>query len=169
MSTHRLSLLNHTLSLGTGGKMYLSPIDTQLTMTNAKKSLAFVMEFPVGADVDCELSFDVPQDYVGTPVLIIKGILNGTPASTLAFGADTVQVDDSETVDVAFADTDLANNSTWTGYADEDFYEETITITPTVAFVAGREVFLKFYRDDSVDTSTFDFLLTQLLFEYSDT
>ena len=84
---------------------------------------------------------------------------------------DRVQVNNlahSETVDVAYGTEDLASNSTWTGLSDEEIYIETITLTPAAAFVAGDLVLMKFYRDDSVDTSTFDFILMDLLFEYTE-
>jgi hypothetical protein len=70
---------------------------------------------------------------------------------------------------VAYETEDLASNSTWTGYAAEEMYEETITLTPASAYTVGDTVLLSFYRDDSVDTTTFDFLLTELAFRYSDT
>lgn len=138
-----------------------------MTLTNAKQQLCIVIPDP-SADIGLEVIFEVPQDYSSTPVLVIKGVLDGTPANVLAFGAQLLQRTDSEAVDTAYEAEDTASNSTWTGYADEDFYEETITLTPSSAFVAGRSVFLKFYRDTSADTWTGNFLLTDLLFSYTE-
>jgi hypothetical protein len=76
--------------------------------------------------------------------------------------------DDSEAIDTAYEAEDLANNSTWTGYVDEDMYEETIALTPAAAYQAGDTVFLRFFRDDSVDDTTFDFLLLDLSFQYTE-
>lgn len=168
MATQEKHLLGASLGLDASGDIFPSILDVEMTLTNAKLQNCIVMEFPTGSDIGFELSFVVPPDYVGSPVLVIRGVLNGTPASVLAFGAQQVSVDDSETVDVAYETEDLASNSTWTGYAAEEMYEETITLTPASAYVAGDTVYLSFYRDDSVDTTTFDFLLTDLAFQYSD-
>lgn len=164
--TVQISIINHTLAPDSG--VYISKLSSQMSLTNAKNQLCVVMPFPTGADLGFELSFDIPQNYSGSPVLVIKGVLDGSPANVLAFGAQQVSVDDSETVDVAYESEDTASNSTWTGYAEEDMYEETITLTPASAYQAGDTVFLKFYRDDSVDTTAFDFLLTDLLFQYAE-
>jgi hypothetical protein len=154
--------------MDTSGDIFPGILNVEMTLTNAKLQACVVMEFPTGSDIGIETSFVIPQNYVDTPVLVIRGILNGTPASVLAFGAQQLSRDDSETVDAAYEAEDLASNSTWTDYAIEEMYEETITLTPAAAYVAGDTVFLSFYRDDSVDTTTFDFLLTDLLFRYND-
>lgn len=168
MATHEIPILGATLSPDNSGDVFPSRLDIEMTLTNAKLQTCMVMEFPTGSDIGLETSFVVPQNYAGTPVLVIRGFLNGTPASVLAFGAQQVGIDDSETVDVAYETEDLASNSTWTGYAAEEMYEETITLTPASAYVAGDTVLLSFYRDDSADTTTFDFLLTELAFRYND-
>lgn len=169
MATLEVSVLNHTVQPDASGDVYPVPLDVALTLTNAKRQLSFFMAFPTGADVGLELSFPIPPQYASTPVLVIRGVLDGTPASVLAFGAQQLSRADSESVDTAYEAEDTASNSTWTGYADEDMYEETITLTPAAAYVASDTIFLSFYRDDSVDTSTFDFILTDLLFRFSDT
>lgn len=164
--TTQVSILNHTLSPDVG--VYVSRLDAQMSLSNAKRQLCLVMPAPTGSDLGLELAFTIPQNYSSSPVLVIRGVLDGTPANVLAFGAQQVSADDSETVDAAYETEDTASNSTWTGYADEDMYEETITLTPAVAYQAGDTVLLKLYRDDSVDTATFDFLLLDLLFQYSE-
>lgn len=164
--TVQIPILNHTLSYDAG--VYPSKLGSQMALTNAKTQMCTVMPFPTGSDVGVELAFTIPQNYSSAPVLVIRGILDGTPANALAFGAQQVSTASSETADVAYETEDLANNSTWTGYTDEEMYEETITLTPASAYVAGDVVFLKFYRDDSVDTTTFDFLLLDLLFQYTE-
>lgn len=148
--------------------VYLSKLDSELTLTNAKTQFCYVLPFPTGADLGGELLFSIPTNYSADPVLVIRGILDGTPANVLAFGAQQLSRADSEGVDTAYESEDLANNSTWTGYADEDFYEETITLTPAAAYVSGDTVLLKLYRDDNVDTTTFNFLLTGLFFQYTE-
>lgn len=162
------------MPLGTGmpdtsGDVYPSTLAAELSLANTKYTPVMVMEFPTGSDIGVELSFQVPENYAGSPVLVIRGVLDGTPANALAFGAQQLSRADSEAVDTAYEAEDTVSNSTWTGYADEDEYEETITLTPAAAYVAEDTVYLYLYRDDSVDTTTFNFLLTGLFFQYSDT
>jgi hypothetical protein len=168
MATIQIPILGATTLPDTSGDVYFSQLDIEMSLTNTKLQSCLVMEYPTGSDIGFELAFTVPQDYSGSPVLVIKGVLDGTPANVLAFGAQQLSRDDSEAVDTAYEAEDTASNSTWTGYADEDMYEETITLTPAAAYVAGDTVYLSFYRDDSADTTTFNFLLTDLLFQYSD-
>lgn len=167
MATHELQLIGK-LAPDTSGDIYPSTLAAEMSLTNSKATPCYVMEFPTGADIGFECAFVIPQNYVGTPELVIRGVLDGTPANVLAFTAQQVAVDDSETADVAYEAEDTASNSTWTGYADEDLYEETITLTPGSAYQPGDTVLLRFQRDDSVDTTTFNFLLTGLAFRYAD-
>lgn len=153
----------------TSGDIYTSKISIELSMTNAKDEDCLMMEYPTGSDIGTNLVFTIPQNYAGTPVIMVKGIIDGTPANICAFGLQQLGRDDSEAVDTAYEAEDLANNSTWTGYADEDMYEETIVPTPASAYVAGDTVFLWFFRDNDQDTTTFNFLVTDILFQYSDT
>lgn len=164
--TTQIPILGNSLAFDNG--VYPSKLNAELTLTNNKNQLCIVMPYPTGSDLGIELSFTVPQNYSGSPVLVIKGILDGTPANVLAFGCQQVSAADSETVDVAYEAEDLTNNSTWTGYANEDHFFTLITLTPSSAYVAGDMVYLKLYRDDSVDTTTFNFLLTDLLFQYAE-
>lgn len=169
MATFRKPILGMSLNPDSSGDVYPSTLDAELTLTNAKGQGCIVMEFPTGSDIGFELEFEVPQNYAGSPVLVIKGVIDGTPANTLAFGAQQLSRADSEAADTAYETEDTASNGTWTGYADEDYYEETITLTPASAYQPADQVQLSVYRDDSVDDTTFNFLLTNLLFQYSDT
>jgi hypothetical protein len=137
-------------------------------LSNAKNQLAIVMPFPTGADLGFELAFSVPANYSGSPVLVIRGILDGTPANAIAWGALELGVADSETIDAAYETEDLTENSTWTGYAIEEMYEQTLTLTPAAAYQPGDTIYLHFFRNDSSDTTTFDFVLTDLLFRYAE-
>lgn len=168
MATHELSLFGR-LNPDATDLVNWSNLALEMSLTNSKRTPCYVWQPPNGADIGFECSFSIPQNYVGTPVLVIRGVLDGTPANAMAFGAQQIVVADSETADVAYEAEDTASNSTWTGYADEDMYEETITLTPTGTWAAGKQVLLKVYRDDSVDTtSAFNLLLTDLLLRYAD-
>lgn len=165
--TQQISIFNHTLVPDVG--VYLSKLTSQMALTNVKNQLCLVMPFPAGADIGFEVLFTVPDNYSSTPVLVLRGVIDGTPANIFGIGAQLLQVDVAETIDAAYEAEDTASNATWTGYADEEEYELGITLTPSAAFVAGRTVYLKVFRDDSVDTQTIDFLLTNLFFRYTET
>jgi hypothetical protein len=170
MSTHQLTIVKGSGGAmpDTSGDIYPSTLNAELTMANAKYQEVMVMEYPTGSDIGFSCLFTIPQNYVGTPELVIKGVLDGSPSNVLAFGAQQLSRDDSESVDTAYETEDLASNSTWTGYADEEMYEEVITLTPGSAYTAGDTILIWFFRDDNVDTTTFNFLLTELIFQYSD-
>jgi hypothetical protein len=163
--TTQLSIIGN-FSPDTG--VYLSKLTSQMSLTNVKTQFCWVLPFPTGADLGGELSFTVPQNYSSTPVLVLVGVIDGTPANTFGIGAQLLQVAASATIDAAYEAEDVASNATWTGYADEEMYTLSITLTPSGAFVAGNTVYIKFYRDDSVDTQTIDFLMTDLLFQYTE-
>ena len=149
--------------------VYLSKLTSQMSLTNVKQQLCWVLPFPTGADLGGQFSFVVPQNYSSTPVLVPVLVIDGTPANTLGVGAQLLQVAASATIDAAYEAEDVANNSTWTGYADEEvFIGPNITLTPSSAFTPGNLVLMRFYRDDSVDTQTIDMLMVDLLFQYTE-
>ena len=168
MATHEIPILGANTAPDSSGLVYFQPAEVAMTLGTATFGSLQVctMSAPAGADIGLNGKFTIPQNYVGTPVLVIRGVI-AEAANALAFGLQQVPLADSETIDVAFEAEDVASNSTWTGYAAEDMYEETITITPS-AYAAGDEVFFFFYRDDSVDTQTGAFHLTGLFFRYAD-
>lgn len=166
-----MTTFEQPISLGmpdTSGDIYPSKISIESTGTSRDQDCV-VMEFPTGSDIGVSTGFVVPRNYAGSPVLLIKGVLDGTPANVLAFGAQQIMITGSMPVGTSYEAEDTANNSTWTGLSDGDFYEESIVLTPSSSYLPGQKVFLWFYRDNSVDTTTFNFLLTDLLFQYSDT
>ena len=164
--TVQMSIPNSTVMFDDG--VYPSRLDSELSLSNVKKQVCVVMPAPSGSDIGLETAFSVPENYSADPVLVIRGVIDGTPGNILAFGAQQNNLEDMEAIDVAYESEDTANNSTWTGYADEELYEETISLTPATDYLAGELVFLRFYRDDSVDTTTWNFLLLDLLFQYTE-
>ncbi len=166
MATFTLSILNNTLNFDAG--VYPSTLDAEMSLTNNKYQSTIVMPYPTGADVGIHGLFEIPQNYVGTPVIKATFVIDGTPANTFGIGFQQLTVADNATIDAAYEAEDTANNATWTGYADEEVYRISITITPTATYTAGNIVLWYFYRDDSVDTTTFNVLLTSLVFQYAD-
>jgi hypothetical protein len=165
VATIEFSILNHNLMFDTG--VYPSRLDAEMTLTNDKDQACIVMPDPTGADLGLSGAFQIPQNYSSTPVMVARMVLTGTPANTIGVAAQQVSAAASESVDTAYEAEDTASNATWTGYADEDMYEITITLTPGAAYVAGDTVLFRFYRDDSVNTYTPKILLIDLLFRYT--
>lgn len=169
MATHDMPILGAMTAPDSSGDIFLEPLEAALTLGTAAYGnlLCLTMLAPTGSDIGFHGKFNVPQNYVGTPVLVIRGIL-AQAASVLAFGFSHTPFAHSETIDAAFADTDLAENSTWTGLVAEEMYEETIALTPTAAYVVGDEVFFFLFRDETQDTQTGEFHLTGLFLRYND-
>lgn len=173
MATHTDPILGFATLPDTSGNVFFEELETAVATAAANlHMLGFTMPDPGAADEGLYGKFRIPDGYVGTPVLVITGILNGTISAglTLAFGLQqTGGIADNETADVAFETEDTASaDPQSSSHADEDMYEETITITPGSAYVAGDEVFFFFYRDGSVDDATFEFNLTGLYFRWND-
>ena len=169
MATHEIPILGAMTAPDSSGDVFFEPLETAMTLATAAFGtlLGCTMLAPTGSDIGLYGKFNIPQNYSGTPVVVIRGAISEA-ANTLAFGFQQLGRDDSEAIDIALEAEDLANNATWTGYAAEDIYEETIAITPAAAYVAGDEVFFFFFRDDNVDTQTGEFHLTGLFLRYAD-
>jgi len=170
MATLDLPILGAMTAPDNSGKVYFQPAEAAMTLGTAAFGtlLVLTMEAPATAGDDGFYGkFNIPQNYSGTPVLVIRGAI-AEAANVLGFGFQQLSRADSELVDTALEAEDLASNSIWTGYVAEDMYEETITITPAAAYVAGDEVLFYFYREDGADTQTGDFHLTGLFFRYND-
>lgn len=149
--------------------VYLAKLNTQVSLTNDKAQFCYVLPAPTGADLGGSFVLIVPQNYSSTPVVRVIGVIDGTPANVFGIGCQFIQIAAAATIDVAYEAEDTASNSTWTGYADEEVYTLSITLTPSSAFTPGSLVLGRFYRDDSVDTQTIDFLMVDLIFEYTQT
>ena len=168
MATHRLPILGATTIPDTSGKVFMDLISNQDTHTNVKNQLAMVMDAPATAgDVGFFGSFKVPKNFVGSPKCVLTGTYNGDPTSLVStFAMELIGLANSESIDTAYEAADTVTESTWTGYADEDMLELSITLTVTLA--VDDTVFYHFFLDDTTDTQTASFLLTSLEFEYSD-
>ncbi len=168
MANHDLPILGMTTVPDNSGDVHPFPISAILTLTNAPgNEIALVMPAAatISADTGIYGTFRIPQNYVGTPVLVIQGILDGAPGGlVLAFGIQLGARADNEAYDQALAAQNIA--STTDSRADEDIYEETIAISDTLA--VGDAVNFFFFIDDSVHTYTGRFLLTGLFLRYAD-
>ncbi len=170
MATRRKSILNGSFMPDGSGKCYPAPISTQVTHANPKGQSVIVMEAPATAgDVGFEGDFKVPATYVdGSEKLIITGLYAGDPTSLASRWITTMlAVAASESIDQAYSSEMGVTESTWTGYADEDMIEMEIDIS-SIVFAQKDTVFFTFALDDTIDTQTAAFLLTDLEFEYLD-
>lgn len=167
-------MATHIQPLGLGrpddsGEVFLSTLDTELTLTNDKRDHCMVYLSPNGSDPVSSLSFRIPENYAGTPKIVMRGVISGTPANTLAIHVQQVSRADSEIVDVAYETVDTATEGTWTGYVDKDEIEIEVTLTPAAAYVAGDTIHLLVGRNDTSDDSSIDLLVLNWFFKYSDT
>lgn len=168
MATHDIPILGPMTAPDSSGKCFFQPLEIAETIgTGAYGTLlVLTMQAPAAAgDLGFYGKFNVPQNYVDTPILVIRGVL-GEAGQNLGFGIDTLARAHSETVDAAFEVSDVVANGTWTGLAAEEMYEETIALTTTLA--VGDEVFYYLYRDDSGDDQAGAFHLTGAFFRYND-
>ncbi len=149
------------------GACYFDRINNHLTLTNDDLTEALVMPEPAGGgDHGCDGGFSVPSEYSSAPLLVIRGIIDGTAANNLAFGVQFKNLADEDAFDAVFAAEDLATNGIGSR-SDEEIYEEIITLsTPT--FAANQWASFRFFWDDSVASPfTGQFLLLDLLFRYT--
>lgn len=145
---------------------------TEGTTPSLGDLMAYVMA-DGGTDEGVWVRFNVPQNYVGTPKLVIKGVLDGAPSNgdDLGFGFRKRAVADNEAADGTFDAEQTVQNTdiggTGSAYSDEDLYVASITLTGA-DYAVGDEVFGYAFIDASGTTYTGNFLLTDILFEYAD-
>ena len=126
-----------------------------------------------GADEGVYGTFEVPENYVGTPKLRIRGILDGAPGAgdDLGFGFRKRASTDNEAADGTFDAEQTTQNtdigSTGTNHSDEDNYVADITLTAG-DYAAGDEVNFYLFIDSSGTTYAGNFLLRSLDFVYND-
>ena len=148
-------------------------ISNQITATNEiGQFMAYVLA-DGGADEGVYVSWVVPQNYVGTPVIVVRGILDGAPGAsdTLGFGIKGLSRADNEPADTAFSAEDIASatiGSSGTNHSDKDPYEEEITLSNLTSLAAGEEVTAYVFLDASATSYTGNFLLRKVRFKYAD-
>ena len=166
MATFRLPILGAQTVPDDGP--FFAPINTQITAGTVDGSeLALVLDCDPASDLGCRGGFHVPKNYVGSPVLVIRGIVDGTVGTEDIHVAMTLLGRaDNEAYDTAHEAEDTANFQS-NAYADEDVFEETIALTVTLA--VDDDVNFHFYVDSSGGTPfTGNILVTGLFFQYSD-
>jgi hypothetical protein len=125
-----------------------------------------------GSDEGWKDRFEIPEEYVGTPKLIIKGILDGAPGAsdTLGFGFRKRAVAKNESADGTFdAEQTVSTTigSSGEGYSDEDHFELEIALTAG-HYAVEDDVYFYFYLDASGTSYTGNVLITGVDFEFTD-
>ena len=169
MATHRVPVAILRPDSGVPLDLIANQI-TEATSPSVGDLLAYVLA-DGGTDEGVWCNFQVPQNYVGSPVLVIRGMLDGAPGAgdDLAFGVRPRAVADNESSDGTFDAEQTAQVTDISTWANEDEYEETITLTGTYA--AGDTVHAHVYIDASGTTYSGNFLLyaeNSIFFQYAD-
>lgn len=171
MATHRIPILGD-VALDT--TVFLATVGSQITAAappSVGSHLCYVLN-DGGADEGIYFDFPIPKNYVGSPVLVVRGILDGAPgaADVLGLGFRKRAVADNESADGTFDAEQLGNKSIGSGglnYADEDEIEITISLTAG-DYSVDDTVYGYLYLDASVTTYAGNFLLTNVLLQYVD-
>ncbi len=149
-------------------------ISNQLTSATAPSIgnlIAYILA-DGGSDEGVYGLFEIPKNYVGSPKIIIKGILDGAPGAsdTLGFGFRKRAVADNEAADGTFdaeQTVSVTIGSAGNNYSDEDLCVMTITLTAG-DYSVDDQVYYYMYIDASETTYAGNFLLTSIEFEFSD-
>jgi hypothetical protein len=171
MATHRINAL-HNVVPDSGVSLQLA--SNQLTVAAAPSvggQTCYVMA-DGGSDIGLQGSFKVPKNYVGSPTLVITGILDGAPGASdvLGFGVRKRAVAHGESADGTFDAEQTASatiGSSGDGHGDEDEIEEAISLTAG-DYAVDDTVHWHAFIDASTTTYTGNFLLTAVEFEYAD-
>ena len=117
--------------------------------------------------------FSIPQNFVGTPKLVMRAVLDGSPgaADILGTGVRKRAVANNEAADGTFDAQELSAasviGSNSLAYSDEDFIEQMIDLS-AANYAVGDDVFFYFFLDVSVTTYAGNVLLLGLEFQYAD-
>ena len=173
MATHRIPIAIHR-SDSTVPLDLISNQITAATTPSVGDLLAYVLT-DGGSDVGVYVGFSVPKNYVGSPALISRGLIDGAPGASevLGFGFQKRASAHGESGDGTFDSEQTASatiGSSGDGHADEDVVEESIALTAG-DYAVDDDVFGYFFLDASATTYAGNFLLYAvrgLFFEYAD-
>jgi hypothetical protein len=167
MATHRIPIIGAMTVPDSTGECYFDNVNNQMTLgTSAARNLVVVLKDPT-ADTGFYGSFTVPKNYVGTPVIVVRGILDGTVGATSAdFEFSYVALADNESFEAGWVESVTFNSGNTNGWADEDVIE--VSGSCSANFAVDDDVFFYFKRDQGTDDFVGDFHVTGLFFQYAD-
>jgi len=150
------------------GKCIFEPFESNFGTNNTFKRL-LLRFIDSGADNGIRGGFDVPNDYVGTPRLVMEWAKVGTSTNTMrmTFGYKAVGGDDSETFDPASADETPAQTDAGSGTTRR---KQTIIITLAANFAKLDHVLYELLRTSghASDTLAADVFAFSVKFRYAD-
>lgn len=165
-STRRLSIMGSGTMPDATGECYMAPIDVEVSTiaTFLGSNLVMVLKDP-SADTGFYGSFEVPPNYVSTPVIAITGILDGTVGATsVDFEFSYLTRVDNETIEAAWEESVTFDTGNTNGWANEDILTDSAACSAN--FTAGDTVFYYFKRDFGTDDFSGDFHIIHLHFQF---
>jgi hypothetical protein len=151
------------------GECYLAPLDVEMAniATFLGSNLVMTLKDPT-ADTGFYGVFEVPQNYVGTPVIAVTGLLDGTTgaADGVDFEFSYLTRADNETIEAAWEESVTFGTGRTDVWTDEDLVTDSASCSSN--FTAGDIVFYYFKRDQSADDFNGDFHVVGLYFQYAD-
>lgn len=167
MATHRLSITGAMTLPDSTGECYMSPVSVEMSLaTGLMKNLAITLKDPT-ADTGFYGVFEVPQNYVGTPVIAVTGVLDGTVGATsVDFEFSYLTRADNETIEAAWEESVTFDTGNTNGWTTEDLLTDSASLSAN--FTAGDTVFYYFKRDQGTDDFVGDFHVVGLYFQYAD-
>ena len=168
MATYRLPIMGATTVPDATGKCYMSGIFTEIPGlgTGLMRNLVMTLKDP-SADTGFYGTFQVPQNYAGTPKIVVAGVLDGTADTTsVDFEFSYLALADNESLEAAWVESVAFNSGNTSGWTTEDLM--ILSAACGANFAVGDEVFFYFKRDFGTDDFVGDFHVTGLYFEYAD-
>ena len=167
MSTHHQPIIGFATKPDGTNECYFPPVDIEMSLaTGLMKNIVATLKDP-SADNGFYSAFDVQPNYIGTPKVIVKGYLDGTPSTNqINFFFKYLALADNESIEQAWVETVLFNTGSMAAYAAEDL----LVLEGTLAanFTANDHVPYYFGRAVTSDTFVGDFHVTSLQFKYND-
>lgn len=125
-----------------------------------------------GSDEGVYVRVSIPKNYVGSPKLVVKGVLDGAPgaSNTLGWGFRKRAVANNEAADGTFDAEQTVSatiGSNGSAHSDEDLIEQSITLTAG-DYAVDDSVFGYLYIDASGTSYAGNVLLLSVEFEYAD-
>lgn len=168
MATHDFPILGFATAPDNSGEVFFEPLESAMTLGTATLGNTLCCTF-TNPTQDNYLygAFTIPQNYVGTPVMVILGVARAA-TGIYAFHWQHISKANDEAIDVAYSAEESGTlNLATAPHADEDMCIITATLTAG-DYAVGDQVFFRIVRDVTTDTVAADFNLTGLFFRYND-
>jgi hypothetical protein len=168
MSTHQISILG-VISPDSTGNCWVEPYDVAATNDIFKHQIIRLKDPSTGQTHGFYSQFWVPNNYVGTAVIIPVWTATATSGNCrMSFAYRAIGGDNAESLDQSSFQETVSNTDAAPGAAHR-------RMTPNLSLTSGNlaaqdTVMFYFarYHDGGVDTMAADMLLHDLLFQYAD-